>query len=102
MTDKELIEELKRYHIDDKKARTDGSKSLFAFFAFYFREMNKKYKSYKPLFEMFMGFNIDITLTPAGIWYYEHTKNYDAITKTLDKKIKSIMTELGYKYLYDL
>lgn len=102
MTDKEILQEYKRKYIDNSWSYNDGAKSLMPFFYKYFIEMAKKYKSYKPLVDRFENDDINIILAPQGVWYYEHNMFYYAITKQLDKKIKSILKSFNYKYLYDI
>lgn len=102
MTNTELLQEYKTKYIDNARAYSDGAKNLTEFFYNYFKEVRKTYKSYISYCKTLFTFDINIILTPGGLWYYEHNKYYNTITKQLDKKIKSIMKQLNYKYLYDI
>lgn len=102
MTKKELLQDYKIKYIENARTYSDGAKKLTEFFYNYFKDVRKIYKTYHSLFTLFNTYDISVILTPWGSWYYEHNLDYCTITKTLDKKIKSIMTELNYKYLYDI
>lgn len=102
MTSKELLQEYKIKYIDNAPTYRDGGKNLENFFLNYFKEMKSNYKSYNQFFKSFYTYGFNIILTPSGLWHYEHDIFYNAISKTLDKKIKSIMKQLNYIYLYDI
>lgn len=102
MTSKEILQECKRKYINYAFTFKDGARSLEKFLYYYFKEMGKKYKTYNAFYKVIKEYSITAILTPGGLWYYEHDLGYYKITKAMDKKIKSVMTELNYKYLYDI
>lgn len=102
MTKNDILQDCKIKYIDHTYTYNDGAKCITDFFLNYFRVIRGAYKSYHALFKRLYTYDISIMLTPNGFWYYEHNIFYGDITKQLDKKIKSIMKQLNYKYLYDI
>lgn len=102
MTKKELLQDYKIKYIDNARPYSDGAVKISNFFYNYFKDVRKLYKCYHQLFKLFNTYDISVILTPGGSWYYEHNLDYCTITKTLDKKIKSILKGFNYKYLYDI